>query len=140
MMTKACDYAQQKKKNVWCAKWRIVIGTILGRDIDLSASSSNDHNYVNSNSNFNSNSNSNSNSSNINPVETLHDPFAHPPQPQTKLTGQEFDAVKTQCLDSLNSREGRMAFAILLNRQRKCGSWFEIGESAVFGIGQVCGK
>ncbi|ETO07212.1 serine-leucine-rich repeat protein, partial [Reticulomyxa filosa] len=91
----------------WCAKWRIVIGTILGRDIDLSASSSNDHNHINSNSNFNSNSNSHSNStstsmstsnsSNINPIETLHDPLAHPPpsqspQPQTKLTEQEFDA------------------------------------------------
>ncbi|ETO25072.1 hypothetical protein RFI_12073 [Reticulomyxa filosa] len=51
-----------------------------------------------------------------------------PSSPVVELNDEEFQDLKSQCLQSLNSVEGRMAFAILLNRQRNADHGLELGK------------
>ena len=83
----------------WSEQWRLVVGKILGRDIESSNTTDtlNDQN----------DSEQKSDSIDNRPKSTF-----------IELTDKEFESLKTKCIASLDTPAGRLAFALILNRQR----------------------
>ncbi|ETO18443.1 hypothetical protein RFI_18822, partial [Reticulomyxa filosa] len=128
-MSELCEDTPDVKK--WCTKWRLVISKILGRDPEMSVSliktegdlfsttiNPNNTNNDGNGGNGNGNDNGSGGSSNSSISSTKHKRSSTISSQLIQLTDQDFEKLKIQCLESLNSPEGRMAFAILLNRQR----------------------
>eukprot|EP00485_Elphidium_margaritaceum_P004995 CAMPEP_0202691800 /NCGR_PEP_ID=MMETSP1385-20130828/6409_1 /ASSEMBLY_ACC=CAM_ASM_000861 /TAXON_ID=933848 /ORGANISM="Elphidium margaritaceum" /LENGTH=670 /DNA_ID=CAMNT_0049347253 /DNA_START=38 /DNA_END=2050 /DNA_ORIENTATION=- len=86
--------------NFWCEKWRLVIGKILQRDIELVSP----QNKVDT-SNNNNTTNNNNNSTN--------ESFAF-----IQLTDDEYNGLREKCVESLSGTHGRCAFSLIINRQR----------------------
>ena len=88
----------------WSEQWRLVVGRILQRDIELtpapSRAGSDDESNV-------ENENKNDSQTNKSRKSTF-----------IELTDNEFKTLKAKCIKSLDTKSGRLAFALILNRQR----------------------
>eukprot|EP00488_Nonionellina_sp_1-RS-2012_P000556 TRINITY_DN11486_c0_g1_i1.p1 TRINITY_DN11486_c0_g1~~TRINITY_DN11486_c0_g1_i1.p1 ORF type:complete len:167 (+),score=53.08 TRINITY_DN11486_c0_g1_i1:128-628(+) len=111
------DSAQVK---FWCEKWRLVIGKILERDIELVSPKSS---VPNSNEN-----------------DVIDDDESHNKDESfafIQLTDDEYHTLKDKCLESLDTVYGRTAFSLIINRQRNTEYGLELKKAQFIGLVQL---
>jgi len=112
----------------WCEKWRLVVGKILQREIELVSPQ-----------------NSVPESPPSPPSLAVDHDSKEPPAVQStsskedayafiQLTDDEYATLRAKCIDSLSSSEGRAAFSLIINRQRNNEYGLELQPSQFVGL------
>ena len=133
---KTPDLEESAEVKFWCEKWKLVIGKLLKRDMINGSNSprsanTNDDSKGNSNNN-NNNGSSNNNSDNSN-VNNDDDGYS-----MIQLSDIEFKTLKSRCIESLNSKHGRYAFSLIINRQRNNEFGLELSRESYLSLVELC--
>ena len=121
----------------WCEKWRLVIGKILQRDIELispkiSAANPNGVKSKNNKKPPSEDSKDQPSSSSLefgNNGGSKDDAFAF-----IQLTDDEYNTLRAKCIESLSTSHGRVAFSLIINRQRNTEYGLELQPSQFNGL------
>jgi len=131
----------------WCEKWRLVVGKILQRDIELISpklSAAADlkglkglkdkdvlplHSSLDTDSKDSKDKLPPTSSSEIASDQSKEDAFAF-----IQLTDDEYTTLRAKCIESLARSEGRVAFSLIINRQRNTEYGLELQMAQFTGL------
>eukprot|EP00484_Ammonia_sp_Unknown_P001339 CAMPEP_0197020542 /NCGR_PEP_ID=MMETSP1384-20130603/1356_1 /TAXON_ID=29189 /ORGANISM="Ammonia sp." /LENGTH=709 /DNA_ID=CAMNT_0042448193 /DNA_START=39 /DNA_END=2168 /DNA_ORIENTATION=+ len=120
----------------WCEKWRLVVGKILERDIELVSPKTNgddasqsSHSLKVKNTENDSGDTKDNTAATNNDKSDSNDSFAF-----IQLTDEEYKQLREKCLESLSTPYGRLAFALIINRQRNTEYGLELQKNQFLGL------
>jgi len=112
--TESVDVEESAVVKFWCEKWRLVVGKILERDIELVSPKTSPINSGTEND------------------KEEKEQFAF-----IQLTDDEYRTLKEKCLESLSHSHGRTAFSLIINRQRNTEYGLELQREQFLGLADL---